>query len=160
MPILKKGNQQDCNEYRPISGLSNISKLIVKLLYNRLYKFLNQNKCFHNDQFVFRNHHSTNHALINITEKMRNALDHSNYDCGIFLDFQKAFDTVNHKILLSKVEHYRIKGAPLTFYQNYLMNRTQYIAINKESSNVLSINYGLPQESVLGLLLFLIYTKI
>ena len=91
---------------------------------------------------------------------MRNALDHSNYDCGIFLDFQKAFDTVNHIILLSKVEHYQIKGTPPTFYQNYLINRTQFVAINKESSNALPINYRVPRGSVLGLLLLLIYIKI
>ena len=70
MPIFKKGGQQDCNNYRPISILSNISKLIEKLLYNRLYKFLNQNKCLFNNQFGFQNHHSTNHALISITEKI------------------------------------------------------------------------------------------
>ena len=113
MPIIKKGDQQDCNNYRPISVLSNISKLIEKLLYNRLYKFLNQNKCLYNNQFGFRNHQSTNHALVSITEKIRNALDDGKYACGVFLDFQKEFDTVNHKILLSKLENCGIKGTLL-----------------------------------------------
>ena len=87
MPIFKKGDQQDCNNYRPISVLFIISKLIEKLLYNRLYKFLNQNKYLYNNQFGFRNHHSTNHALISKAEKIRNALDDGKYACGIFLDF-------------------------------------------------------------------------
>ena len=112
MPIFKKSDQQDCNNYRLISIFSNISKLIQKLLYNRFYKFLNRSKCLFNNQFGFRNRHSTNHALISITEKIRNALDDGKYVCGVFLDFQKAFDTVNHKILLSKLEHYRIRGIP------------------------------------------------
>ena len=100
-PIFKRGDQQDRNNCRPISALSNINKLMEKLLHNRLYKFLNQNKCLYNDEFVFRNHYSTNHALITITEKIRNALDDGTYACCIYLDFQKAFDTVNHQILLS-----------------------------------------------------------
>ena len=101
-PVYKKGDQQECSSYRPISLLLNISKLIEKLLYNRLYKFLNQNKCLFNYQFGFRNHHSTNHT-ISITEKIRKALDEGDFAYGVFLDFLKAFDTVNHKILISKL---------------------------------------------------------
>ena len=141
MPIFKKGDQQDCNNYRPISVLFIISKLIEKLLYNRLYKFLNQNKYLYNNQFGFRNHHSTNHALISITEKIRNALDDGKYAFGLFLVFQKTFDSVNHKMLLSKLKHYGIRGILLKLFQNYLMNRTQFVEINKKSSNVLPINY-------------------
>ena len=92
-----------------------------------------------------------------MTEKIRNALDDGEYACGVFLDFQKAFDTVNHKILLSKLEHYGIRGMPLKLFQNYLINRTQFVEINKKSSDVLPINYGVPQGSVLGPLLFLTY---
>ena len=80
-----------------------------------------------------------------MTEKIRNALDDDKYACGVFLDFQKEFDTANHKILLSKLEHYRIRGMPLKLFQNYLMNQTQFAEMNKNSSNVLSINYGVPQ---------------
>ena len=110
------------------------------------FKLLNQNKC----------HHSTNHALIRITEKIRHALEDGKYACSIFLDFQKAFGTVNYKILLSKLEHYGIRGMPLKFFQSYLMNETQFVEINKKISNLLPINYEVPQVSVLGPLLFLI----
>ena len=157
IPVYKKGDQQECNNYRPISLLSNISKLIEKLLYNRLYKFLNQNKYLFNYQFGLRNHHSTNHTLISITEKIRKALDEGKFVCGVFLGFQKAFDTVNHKIRISKLEHYGIRGLPLHLFQNYLENQTRFVNINKKSSNVLPINHGVPQASVLGPLLFLIY---
>ena len=132
MSIFKKGDQQDCSNYRPFSVLSNIRKLIEKILYNRLNKFLNQNKCLYKNQFGFRNHHSTNHTLISITEKIRNVLDDGKYACGVFLDFQKTSDTVNHKILLSKLEHYGIRGMPLKLFQNYLMNRTQFGEISKK----------------------------
>ena len=74
-PIFKKGDQQDCNNYRQISILSNFSKLIEKLLYNRLHLFLNQSKCLYNDQLGFQNHHSTNHAMICLTEKIQNEFD-------------------------------------------------------------------------------------
>ena len=87
IPVYKKRDQQECNSYRPISLLWNISKLIEKLLCIRLYKFLNQSKCLFNYQFGFRNHHSTNHTLISITEKIRNALDEGKFACGVFLDF-------------------------------------------------------------------------
>ena len=116
MPISKKGDQQDCNNYRPISVLSNISKLIEKLLYNRLYKFLNQNKCLYNNQLGFQNHHSTNHALISITEEIQNALDDGKYACHVILYFKKAFNTLNHKIFLSKLEHCGIRGMPLKLF--------------------------------------------
>ena len=155
IPVYKKGDQQECNNYRPISLLSNISKLIEKLLYNRLYKFLNQNKCLFNYQFGFWNHHSTNHELISITEKIRNALAEGKFACGVFLDFQKAFDTVNHKILISKLEHYGIRGLPLHLFQNYLKKRTQFVNINKKAQ--MYFQYKSQSVKVLGLLLFLIY---
>ena len=100
VPIFKKGDQHDRNGYRAISALSNINKLMEKLLYIRLYQFLNQNKCLHNDHFP-----------------IRNALDNDRYVCCKFLDFRKIFDTVNHKILLFKLEHYRVRRMPFKFFQ-------------------------------------------
>ena len=92
IPIFQKGDQQNCNNYRPISLLFDLSKLIEKLIHKRLYTFLEINNCLINYQFVFRNHPSTNHALISRTEKIRNVLDDGKYTCVVFLDFQKASD--------------------------------------------------------------------
>ena len=128
VPLYKKQNKLECNNYRPISLLSNIGKLIEKLLHKRLYSFLDQSKCLFGSQFGFRPHHSTNHALISITEHIRSALDKNNFTCGVFLDFQKVFDTVNHGILLSKLSYYGVRGIAIMTYLNPIqltVNNTQ-----------------------------------
>ena len=106
LPLFKKGSKLDCGNYRPISLLSNISKLLEKLMYSRFYSFLNIYNCISELQFGFRTKHSTSHALVSITERIREALDTGHFACGIFIDLQKAFDTVDHKILVSKLEYY------------------------------------------------------
>ena len=123
----------------------------------RDYSFLEQNNCIYDLQFGFRALHSTNHALISISEQLKSSLDKNNFACGVFLDFQKAFDTVNHKILLSKLSHYGIQGIPHKLFYSYLNNRKQYTSIDNDDSAVLTITHGVPQGSVLGPLLFLIY---
>ena len=101
-PVYKKGDQLNCSNYRPISLLSNTSKVFEKAMYSRLYDFLNKYNCLYKKKFGFRNSHSTKHALITITETIREVLDRDEYSCGVSLDFQKAFDTVNHKTLIGK----------------------------------------------------------
>ena len=88
--------------YRPISLLSNLNKIFEKLVHERLYSFLELHDCIFELQFGFRTKHSTNHALMSLTEMVRNALDNSKFACGIFVDFQKAFDTVDHNVLIRK----------------------------------------------------------
>ena len=126
-------------------------------MYTRVYKFLDIHNCIYNLQFGFREKHSTNHAFFSITEKIREALDNNNFACGIFIDLQKAFDTVNHYILLQKLNHYGIRGVANAWFKSYLSNRTQYVSINGFESNTKNIHIGVPQGSVLGPLLFLIY---
>ena len=98
IPMFKKDSPLECSNYRPISLLSNIDKNFEKLMYSRVISFLEKYNCIYQLQFGFRQKHSTNHALINITENIRNALDSGKFACGIFVDLQKAFDTVDHLI--------------------------------------------------------------
>ena len=155
--LFKKGNPELPSNYRPISLLPIFSKVFEKLMYRRLYKFLELNNILYSLQFGFQENHSIDHALVSLTEAVRNTLDNKRFGCGIFIDLQKAFDTVNHKILLSKLEHYGVRGCALEWFRSYLSDRKQYVSVNGSDSNLLSITCGVPQGSVLGPLLFLIY---
>ena len=115
-----------------------------------MYTFLNNSNIIYNLQFGFRQQDSTSHALVYISENIRKALDDGNIVCGVFVDLQKAFVTVNHQTLLAKLNHYGIRGV-----SNDLSNRSQYVSINGYDSGLAAINCGVPEESVLGLLLFL-----
>ena len=157
IPVFKKGSKIDVSNYRPISLLSNIGKVFERLMHSRLYKFLEKFQCLYKLQFGFRKNHSTTHTLIDIVENIRKSIDEGNYACGVFIDLQKAFDTVNHDILLSKLKHYGIRGIPLKWFQTYLGDRSQYVTINGTSSTVKNITTGVPQGSILGPLLFLLY---
>ena len=157
VPVFKKDSKLDYSNYRPISLLSNIEKILEKLMYKRLYTFLNNNNIIYNLQFGFRQQYSTSHALINITENIRKALDDGNIGCGVFVDLQKAFDTVDHQILLAKLNHYGILGVLSDWFKSYLSNCSQYVSINGYESGLAAINCGVPQGSVLGPLLFLLH---
>ena len=126
-------------------------------MFTRAYSFLEKSNIIYKLQFGFRKKHSTNHALIDITENIRKALDNGKFACGIFIDLQKAFDTVNHNILINKLNHYGIRGVANNWYKSYLTNRSQYVSIQGHNSEIEQINHGVPQGSVLGPLLFLLY---
>ena len=108
-------------------------------MYKRLYTFLNNNNIIYNLQFGFRQQYSTSHALINITENIRKAPDDGNIDCGVFVDLQKAFDTVDHQILLAEFNHYGIRGVSNDWFKSYLSNRNQYVSINGYESGLAAI---------------------
>ena len=127
IPVFKKDSKLGYSNYRPISLLSNIKKIFEQLMCKRLYTFLNNNNVIYNLQFRFRQQYSTSHALINITGNIRKALDDGNIGCGVFVDLQKAFDTVNHEIILAKLNHYQIRGVSNDWFQFYLSNCNQYV---------------------------------
>ena len=118
-------------------------------MYNRIYKFFSKNNIYPL-QFGFRQQYSTFHALISLTEDIRKNLDKRDIGCGIFVDLQKVFDTVEHEILLAKLEHYGICGMKNNCFKSYFFNRKQFVSINGQISNQISVKYGVPQGSVLA----------
>ena len=136
--------------------LSIFDKIIEKIIHKRLYNFLGDHNILFNNRFGFQKNISTSVALIQITEKIKESIDNRKYGCGLFIDLRKAFDTVNHALWLTKMEH-EIRGTALEWFKSYLNNRKQYVYINGETSQLKDITCGVPQGSVLGPLLFLIY---
>ena len=142
--FLKKGSQYSLCNYRPISLLSVFNKVLEKLIYNRLIIFTDKNSILSNKQFGFRAKHSTNHAILCIIDRIQKAIDDRNYSCGFFLDFSKAFDTINHNILIRKLQHYGVQCLALDWFISYLSNRNQVITVNGVQSELLSISCGIP----------------
>ena len=157
LPIFKKGSRLLVSNYRPISLLSNLNKILEKIMHKRIYAFLERYEILYELQFGFRAGYSTTHALIHMTEAIRSALDSGSVTCGIFVDFQKAFDTVNHDILLKKLDHYGFRGVINSWFRSYLTDRKQKVVINGFESESKDLVHGVPQGSVLGPILFLIY---
>jgi len=157
IPVYKKGDKNLMENYRPISLLNVFEKILEKLMYKRLYEYISAESPLYKFQFGFRKYHSTALALIAVTDEIYQQLDNGNIVMGIYCDLQKAFDTVNHSILLSKIYNYGIRGTVFNWFKNYLTNRKQYVAIDNVSSTISNIDCGVPQGSVLGPLLFLIY---
>ena len=157
IPIYKKGDSKSINNYRPISILSTLNKIFEKILYARLVNYIEKFDLFYKYQFGFRTNHSTEHALIEIVDQIRLSIDKNQLTCGIFIDLSKAFDTVDHNILINKLDHYGIRGNALNLFRSYLSNRKQYTVIENNKSQTNNINCGVPQGSVLGPLFFLLF---
>ena len=157
IPIHKKGSKLDISNYRPISLLSNTNKIFEKVMHLRIRNHFERSKLLYMLQFGFRKKHSTNHAIVNMVQKIQEAIKGNNIAIGVFIDLQKAFDTVNHTILLNKLDSYGIRGIAKNWIKSYLTNRQQYVSIDGFESEKELLFHGVPQGSVLGPLLFTIY---
>ena len=157
IPLYKKGPKDECANYRPISLLMHVNKVFEKLIHNRMYRFLEKHKVLNQNQYGFRNNSSTAFAIYDLIENKLKNLDENLYTCALYVDLSKVFDTVNHNILLKKLEHHGICGVPLHLLKSYLSNRKQYTYVNGSKSCEFSIDIGVPQGSVLGPVLFLLY---
>ena len=159
IPVLKKGDRQEISNYRPISILSCLSKILEKLIYVRTVSFLNKNSILIPTQYGFRNSHSTTHALLDVVNNAYNNINDNNFTALIFIDLKKAFDTVNHSILIRKLSHYGIRGIANDLFSSYLHDRKQFVKIENVKSDMKVTEYGVPQGSALGPLLFLLYVN-
>ena len=156
-PVFKKGNPEDVGNYRPVSTLPIFGKIFEKVMYSRIYNFALSQGIIDKNQFGFRKSHSTCHAVNYSVRIIEESLRKKNHILGIFIDLSKAFDTIDHSTLLTKLERYGIRGNANSLIKSYLSNRTQHIEVLGEKSDPLMIKYGVPQGSVLGPLLFLLY---
>jgi len=156
-PIFMNGDKNSFCNYRPISVLPRFSKIFEKAVYNRLESWVMKNNVLSNNQFGFRAKHSTSMALLEMYDHITQSFEKSDFSIGIFFDWSKAFDTVNYNIMFTKLKNYGIRGLKLKWFRNYLSNRKQYVYFNEFSSGLRSVTSGVPQGSILGSLLFVLY---
>ena len=157
VPIFKAGDTSAINNYRPISVLSFFSKVFEKIVYNHVLDFIDDNNVLYDYQYGFRHSHSTQQAIITLVDRITKSLDKGHIAITILLDLKKDFDTVDHRILLRKLYAYGIRGALLKWFESYLTGRTQYVAFNGTNSDIHYVKCGVPQGSILGPLLFILY---
>lgn len=157
IPIYKKDNKKTLSNYRPIALLPSFAKVFERIIFLQLFDFFTQKNLFYQSQYGFRAGHSTETATLELVDKIQRAFYNSQTPSAIFLDLSKAFDTLDHHVLLTKLEHYGIRGKSLNLMQSYLSNRLQYVHYNDAASARVPLTIGVPQGSILGPLLFIIY---
>ena len=156
-PIHKSGSKSDPANYRPISILPTISKIFEKHINKHLVAFLNKYKVIHANQSGFRQKHSCQTALVKLIDQWMACIDRGDIVGSVFLDFRKAFDLVDHSILINKLSLYKCQGPDLNLISSYLQSRQQVIDSGKGLSTPAYIKSGVPQGSILGPTLFLIF---
>ena len=148
IPLFKKNSQSEIENYRPVSLLPSLSKIVEKIVFNQLISYLNKHSLLFNGQYGFRANHSTELAALHLHDEIVKLLDNSKTPLTIFLDLSKAFDTLDHKILLYKLSHYGLKSTELNFFKSYLQDRKQYVFYEGSESNFETIKMGVPQGSI------------
>ena len=127
IPVFKKGDKENIENYRPISIFPVFSKMLECIMYNRLYEYFMKNNPFHENQFGFQINNSTEHAILQFTRDIAQNFDNGSFTLGVSIDLSQAFDTVDHQILLKKLKHYGVNEKTLAWLRSYLFQRKQYI---------------------------------
>ena len=157
IPLFKKDDNHEFGNYRPISLLPCISKVLEKVVFIQVYDYFTDNNLWYGSQYGFRKGHSTELASLELVDRVYKTLDDGKIAISVFLDLSKAFDTLDHNILMQKLSFYGINGVALNWFKSYLQNRCQYVVFNDHCSELLPLTTGVPQGSILGPLLFIIY---
>ena len=159
IPIFKKNDNHLLENYRPISLLPSISKVFERVVYIQHEHYLRENEYLSNSQYGFRSSHSTEHANVEIVDRISSAVDQGQTPTAIYLDLSKAFDILNPKIMIEKLKYYGVSDSAIAWFASYLSERPHYVALGNDQSETKINSLGVPQGSILGPLLFIIYVN-